>query len=141
MTYQDFNTYFWQLLNIDNRSITFHIVDSEYGITMDAGIVDTPDDLYDTDFIGFMMDDTDASTIEITSVESWILGNGESERVDDAALKLLQDALEKFPDHFDRFIREHADPVGIISDFTLDNLWYEPDDDDDWDDNDADLDD
>lgn len=141
MTYQEFKINLWNQLDLDNRSITFHIVDSEFGLSIGSGIVESSDDLYDTDFTDTMLDNADAPNIDIYSVESWLLGNGEAEHADCIDCGNLQEAMMKCQSFFDRLIQDLADPLCTVGECTLENPFYEPDDDDDWDDNDADLDD
>lgn len=138
MTYQEFKQNLWTLLDLDNRAITFHILDTEFGVSVGSGIVESSDDLYDTDATDMLMDNTDASFIQVYSAESWMLGNGEADHADSADVELLQSAMEKFNGFFDLFIRELADPLCSLGEFEWKNPHYEPDDDDDWDDEDYD---
>ena len=139
MTYQEFKANLWTLLGLDNRAITFHILDTEFGVSVGSGIVESSDDLYDTDATDMLMDNPDAPFIQVYSVESWMLGNGEADHADSADVELLQSAMEKFNGFFDLFIRELADPLCSLGEFEWENPHYEPDDDDDdWDDEDYD---
>ena len=134
MTYQEFKTKLWAELELDTRSIIFHILDSEFGLTVDGGMVESPDDLYDTDFADTMLDNADASHIDIYSVESWMLGAGEAECAGYYDVEHLQEALGKHSSFFDMLIQEMADPLCTVSECVLVNPYYEDEDDDDYDD-------
>ena len=134
MTYQEFKTNLWTELELDTRSIIFHILDSEFGLAIDGGMVESPDDLYDTDFADTMLDNADTPQIDIYSVESWMLGAGEAERAGYYDVKHLQEAAGKHSSFFDMLIQEMADPLCTVSECVLDNPYYEDEDDDDYDD-------
>lgn len=134
MTYEEFKTNLWTLLNLDNHAITFTIVDSEFGTTVESGIVECTGDLCDTDFTDLCMD-YDGETVQVYSVESWMVGDGEADHADLADLGLIQAAMDKMPQLFDEFIRDCADNLCSLGDFEFENPYYDDDNsNDDYDD-------
>ena len=129
-TYQEFKKNIWETLDLDNRSITFTIVDSEFGVTVESGMVETSDDLYDTDIPDLLMDH-DGETAQVYATESWLLGNGEAEHASYSDLGHLQTAMDDHNRFFDRLIREEADPLCSLGEFELENPYYEEPDDED----------
>lgn len=135
MTYQEFKQNLWTLLDLDNRSIIFHIIDSEFGFTVGSGMVESSDDLYDTGFANVLLDNADAPYINVYSVESWILGSGEADHASYSDVELLQTAMDNHNRFFDRLIQEEVDPLCSVEDCELENPYYEePDEDIDEDD-------
>lgn len=129
MTYQEFKTDLWNQLDLDNRAIIFHILDSEFGVTVGSGMVESPDDLHDTDFADTLLDNADAPYVDVYSVESWVVGTGEAEHADHYDIEHLQEALGKHVSFFDRFIQEMVDPLCEVQECTLANPYYEDEDD------------
>lgn len=118
MTYQEFKTNLWTLLDLDNRSIIFTIVDSEFGVTVESGMVETSDDLYDTDIPDLLMDH-DGETAQVYSTESWLLGSGEADHASCSDVGHLQTAMDDYNRFFDRLIWEEADPLCSLGEFEL----------------------
>lgn len=139
MTYAEFRDDILHFLDLDNRSIIFHILDMDTGTFIGSGLIDSEDGLYDSDpFIEAELDYAETE-FAITNVSSYLLGSGEAEHADHADVEFLTERMRTYGRFFDRLIQEEADLLCSLDDFTLENSQYDPDD--DWDDNDADLDD
>lgn len=71
---QDYTDYIWQELRLDQRCITFSVIDvGEDRLYFERGIIDCAGDLWESealDEIGAMR--CDDQTIEVSSVESYV---------------------------------------------------------------------
>ena len=132
MTYQEFKQNLWPLLNLDNRSIIFHIIEFN-DVYVGSGMIQTTDDLYESDlFIEECIDLYYEPEIYVENVSSYILGKGESDHADDGDIVLLQKALQTYESFFDQLICEEADVLCSLSDLALENPHYEePEEEDD----------
>lgn len=115
--------YLWEQLGLANRAITFSVIDvSDDNLYFESGIIDCSGDLWESDAltqIGTVR--CDDEMIDVTSVESYMIGDGESEHADYEDLDLLADISEEHRDLFDEFIRQYAEPMASIYDFEVEN--------------------
>lgn len=138
MTYQEFKTNLWTLLDLDNRSIIFHTIDFDRRFTtfIGSGMVESPDDLYDSDpFTDECLDLCDEPEIYVENVSSYLLGKGEADHADHSDVELLQSAMNQYGSFLDHLIQEEADLLCSLCDISAENPDYEePDEDIDEDD-------
>lgn len=138
MTYQEFKKNIWETLDLDNRSITFFLLEvNGEPLTIGSGIIDCSGDLWESDELYEIGEGASyEEKLEVYGVESWMLGNGESDHANALDLEILQDAYTEYPTLFDDLLKELGENLVSIGDFEIDNPAYdEPDDDDDdWDD-------
>ena len=124
--------YLWDKLNLGNHAITFHVVDAGDDILyFRPGIVMTKDDFEDSDAmtdIGTVHDDE--AWLEITSVESYMIGDGESDHADYSDIEVLEEVNEDSPEAMEAFLQECADVLATLSDFMVENP--EHDEEADW---------
>lgn len=144
MTYQEFKQNIWKTLNLDNRSITFFLLEvNGDAVTFGSGIIDNSGDLWESDELYEIGEAASyKEKLEVYGVESWMLGDGEADHADDHDLEILRDAYTEYPTLFDDLLVELGENLVNIDYLEIDNPAYEEhdDDDDDWD-NDEDHDD
>ena len=124
----------WQELDLDNRSILFHIIDvGDSALHIGPGMVDTTNDLYDSDpFWDIEYERSDEPEIEVYSVDSYVLGDGECDHADYFDLDYLADLYQEATVFaFDDFLREYAELLCSYKDATVANSCYEEPEEDD----------
>ena len=116
----------WEKLNLANRAITFHVVNfSDGDQIIGSGIMASIEDDFDSEAIAdYGCDNDGCPEIEIDSIESWMLGNGESDHADHEDVILLERAMCNKPDLLDEVLRQEADSVASIGACTIDNYWF-----------------
>jgi hypothetical protein len=119
----------WSALGLDKRSTLFHVIDVGLGYdTYGRGIIDTHDDLYNSDaFFDIEYDNALEPEIEVYGVDSYLLGDGEAEADSDDAAALQAFALES-PEAMSALLRRDAELLVSLSGETMPNQCYEPDD-------------
>ena len=73
----------------------------------------------------------DEREIEIYSVESYMIGEGESDHADYSDVEALEEVNEESPEAMGEFLRDVADVLATISDFKIENPEYEGGEEDD----------
>ena len=116
--------YLWTILGLENRSIIFSMIDTdELGTIFDGGIITDAEDskaLFESCHFG----SADNPTIHIRGIESWMIGNGESDSADCDDIIILDDASTEFHPFFDDFLRSYADSVSSVGEMTVKNPLY-----------------
>ena len=137
-SHKDLKPYLWELLGLDKRSIIFHVIDADDDrLYYRPDMITTADDLYDSDGlfdIGTAF--CEERELHITSVESYLMGDGESDHADYSDIEALEEIAETSPDALNGVLELYADLLCAVRDFTVQNPAY-----DDWSDDDSSEDD
>ena len=116
--------YLWEMLGLENRAIVFSMVDTdELGTIFGGGIItdeENSEALFESGEFGI----ADNPTIHIRGIESWMIGNGESDSADCDDISVLDDAAIFFNPYFDDFLRKYADSVSSVGEMTVVNPLY-----------------
>ena len=124
----------WEALHLVDHSITFHVIDVGDDIMyFRPGIIDCSGDLWESDgWFDIGTAHYDESKILVFAVESYMIGEGESDHADWSDIELLEQINEESHDAMDAFLREYAESLCQFGDFELENPAYEePDEEDD----------
>lgn len=125
---EEVREHLWQELNLSSRSITFHLFEAEDDsrLYFGGGIVECSGDLYECSrFFDVGYERASDAEIEIEQVESYMIGDGEAEHADSDDAAILEGVAEDSPSAFDDFIRQYADPLATIKDFSVENPAYD----------------
>ena len=122
-TAKEIKDYLWQEFGLADRAITFSIVDAGGdNLYFESGIIDNSGDLWESDAltqIGTIY--CDDEMLDINSVEAYMIGDGEADHADLEELEAMQDIADEYPDLFDAFIREYAEPMASMKDIEIEN--------------------
>jgi len=126
----------WEALHLDNHAITFHVIDVGDDIMyFRPGIIDCSGDLWESDgWFDIGTAHYDEKEVRVFAVESYMIGDGESDHADYSDCVLMENINEESSDAMDAFLREYADVMCSFGDFELDNPAYEEPDEEDHDD-------
>ena len=114
------------LLHLDTRTITFHIINDEY---IGGGLIDDPADLSDDDtFLAIAEGRWDQTYIHIDDVITYQIGTGESDDADYRDTDALEKAWKYCPDAFTNLLFGYADILSHLRDLDVLNPACELDD-------------
>ena len=128
------NAHLREALHLGDRAVTFHVIDVDDDILyFRPGIIDCSGDLWESDgWFDIGTAHCDEREIHVTAVESYMIGEGESDHADWSDIELLEEISEESPDAMDSYLRDYADVLCSFGDFELENPAYEePDEEDD----------
>lgn len=132
-TAEEIRDYLWPTLHLDTRSIVFHMIDIGDGrLYFRPDMITTPNDFYDSDGLYDLGEACyDERELNVFSVESYMIGNGESDRADYADIEVLEDIADESPRAMVDFLNDIADCLVVLNDVKVENPAYDPDYDDD----------
>ena len=132
-TAEEVRSFLRDKLNLNDHAITFHVVDAGDDILyFRPGIIMCRDDFEDSDALSDIgTAHYDEREIEIYSVESYMIGEGESDHADYSDIEALEEVNEESPEAMGEFLRDVADVLATISDFKIENPEYEGGEEDD----------
>jgi hypothetical protein len=116
-TIKDLKDYLWHELELDTRSITFHVVNDEY---FGSGIVEYEEDLLDSDAFAAIRPH-DWRCVTADTVESFMLGDGESDHADYADIDLLDELHREYPELLQGLLDDCADCLASMTDVAVFN--------------------
>ena len=113
----DMKDFLWSWLDLDKRSIIFHLIDvGDDKPHVGAGIVGCSDDLYDGDaFFDIGYERSDEKEIEVLSVDTYAIGDGEIENAGIGDREVIEEVITEHEITFDAFIAEYAEFIDSIN--------------------------
>ena len=121
---EEVREHLWWMFNLKEKSITFHVIDlaDDGKRYVGGGIVDCSGDLYEGDrFFDIGYDREEDAEIEVDSVESFMIGEGEVDHAGIEDAEILEDIINDSPSAFSDFLDKYADCLVSITDFTVEN--------------------
>ena len=119
-------------LDLDQHTIVFHIVDMGDDSPLAAGSVMDRDDLLDRSdaFLDLASDYDSAPALDIDSVVTYMLGQGEADAATEAEIDTLVRFRDSAPAVFDDMLRQYADTLASLDCVTVPNPYYQDDEED-----------
>ena len=129
----------WETLGLDNKSIIFNVSDTAgFGDHVGSGIIECEGDLEEEDWVYDLgMECPEEEYFYVFLVESFMIGNGESDHAGLDDVELIQEILDEDPYVFWRMCEEYADCLSSIDHMIVMNPYYEEESEEDEDEDQA----